>query len=145
MSTTDSSHASPHGHTALAARLAAVLVTAAALIATLERWGPGNLGRGVAVGCLIGAALGGVALWRGTGRPDSATPGDRLCAGSGDERDHAIATRAFAVVGVSALPLTSAATLAISLGAPVAPSLFFLVVAQLAFGYGAFALVTRSA
>lgn len=119
----------------------AVLVAAAAL--ALDRWGPGNMGRGFAAGAAIGATLGAVAIWRGRRRPGSATTGDRLFAGTADERDHAVATRAFAALGLAALPLTFVAAGALAFGAPADATAFLLIVGQVVVLVGAFARQAR--
>lgn len=119
----------------------AVLVAAAAL--ALDRWGPGNMGRGFAVGAAIGATLGAIAIWRGHRRPESATTGDRLFAGTGDERDQAVATRALAALGLAALPLTFVAAGALAFGAPADATAFFLIVGQVVVLLGAFARQAR--
>lgn len=120
-----------------------LLVVGAAL--ALDRWGPGNMGRGFAVGGAVGGALGAFAIWRGRRRPDRATPGDRLFAQTADERDHALAGRALAVLGATALPLTAGATVAIALGVPAEATLFVALVSMVAVLVGAFAWASRRA
>ncbi|MCC2309510.1 hypothetical protein [Cellulomonas chengniuliangii] len=143
MPTTDAT-ARPARSRAIA--MAAVGSTAALLAGValaLDRWAPGNMGRGFAIGALIGAALACVALGRAWRRPERATTGDRLFAGAADERDEAVATRAFAVLGAAALPMTFAAAIAIALGAPADATVFFLIVGQVAAGWVAFASTAR--
>ncbi|RMI13940.1 hypothetical protein [Cellulomonas triticagri] len=136
MSTTDQAPARPTPGRLLLAG-AVVAVVAATLVLTaiaLDRWGPGNIGRGFAVGAVVGSALAGFAIWRALRRPDRATSGDRLFVGRGDERDRAVAARTFALLGAWALPLTMAAFLAMALGAPADASMGMLFIAQVAVG-----------
>jgi hypothetical protein len=145
MSTPDTTHHVPPGRMPLVAGVLAVLaVLVAGAALALDRWGPGNMGRGFAVGALVGATLGGVAIWRAWRRPDRATSGDRLFAGTADERDRAVAGRAFALLGAWALPLTFVATIAIALGAPADASMFFLIVGQVVVGAVAFLRAART-
>ncbi|GEM_PF-1532017 len=122
---------------------AATLALVVGAVLALDRWGPGNMGRGFAVGALVGLGLGAVALWRGLRRPERATSGDRLFSGTADERDQAIATHAFATLGVAALPLVVVATLALALGAPADATTFLLLVALLVVLVGTFARTAR--
>ena len=57
------------------------------------------------------------------------------------QRDDAVLTRALAVLGVSALPLTGVAAVAIGLGADVPPVLTLLLLTELAAFAVAFAVV----
>lgn len=146
MSTTDPGTARPSRpgrRTTAVAVGAATLALVVGGILALDRWGPGDMGRGFAAGALIGLALAGAALWRGLRRPERATTGDRLFSGTADERDEAIATRAFATLGLASLPLAVAATLALALGAPADATTFLLLVALLAVLVGAFARAAR--
>jgi hypothetical protein len=144
MSTTDRT---PHAGTTRTLLVAAVLGALAVLVAAaalaLDRWGPGSMGRGFAVGAAVGAVLGAVAIWRARRRPGSATTGDRLFAGTADERDHAVATRAFATLGLAALPLTFVAAGVLAFGAPADATAFLLIVAQVVVLVGAFARQAR--
>lgn len=63
--------------------------------------------------------------------------------GPGDERDGAILTRAAAVVGIAALPLTGLATVALAVGAEMLAVMGALLVTELAILVGAFAVVSR--
>ncbi len=90
---------------------AAVVIPLGLLV---RQYGPGNMGNGILIGgalALVGFAL---AAWRAWSRPDRASSLDRAIVGRGDERDDAILTRALALAGVWALPLTSLATVAIA-------------------------------
>lgn len=122
---------------------AATLALVVGGVLVLDRWGPGNMGRGFAVGALIGLGLAGLALWRGLRRPARATSGDRLFSGTADERDRTIATRAFAVLGITALPVAVVVTLALALGAPADATTFLMLVTLLAVLVGAFARTSR--
>src|SRR5690625_4578869 len=86
----------------------------------LREHAPGNLGNGFLTGA--GVAILGLALvwWRTARRPESATTFERAWTQSGDERDDAVLTRALAVVGLVALPLTAIATIIPAVGAPMA-------------------------
>ncbi|MEW2378085.1 hypothetical protein AB0883_18550 [Micromonospora sp. NPDC047812] len=109
----------------------------------LREHAPGNMG----VGFLLGAAVGliGVAVmaWRLRRRPDRATTFERAWSQSGDERDDAVLTRALAVLGLLALPLTGAAGIAIGLGAAVEMMLALLILAEILVGATAFAVINR--
>lgn len=124
---------------------AALLLVVVGAALALDRWGPGDMGRGFAVGGAVGGALGAFAIWRGLRRPERATPGDRLFAQTADERDHALAGRALAVLGAAALPLTAAATVAIVLGVQADATLFLTLVAMVAVLVGAFVRAARRA
>ncbi|MGC4790616.1 hypothetical protein ACLQ22_22655 [Micromonospora sp. DT178] len=109
----------------------------------LREHAPGNMG----VGFLLGAAVGliGVAVmaWRLSRRPDRTTAFERAWSQSGDERDDAVLTRALAVLGLLALPLTGAAGIAIGLGAAVEMMLALLILAEILVGATAFAVINR--
>jgi hypothetical protein len=126
--------------------LAAVLVVLALVIATgllLREYGPGNMG----VGFLQGAAAGMVAVavmaWRVHRRPGRTTTFERAWTQTGDERDDAVLTRALAVLGLLALPLTGIAAIAIGLGAAVEMVIALLLLAEVAAGAAAFAVISR--
>ncbi|WP_369133763.1 hypothetical protein [Modestobacter sp. I12A-02662] len=126
--------------------LAAVLVALALVIATgllLREYAPGNMG----VGFLQGAAGAMVAVaamaWRVRRRPGGATTFERAWTQTGDERDEAVLTRALAVLGLLALPLTGIAAIAIGLGAAVEMALALLLLAQVVVGAAAFAVINR--
>lgn len=109
----------------------------------LREHAPGNMGNGF----LTGAAAGGAALvvvgWRISRRPDSVSTFERAWTQSGDERDDAILTRALAVLGFSAVPLTVVATILLSLGVTMAPVLALLNFALIGVFAVAFAVIAR--
>ncbi|MFD3444700.1 hypothetical protein ACFDTO_08895 [Microbacteriaceae bacterium 4G12] len=82
-------------------------------------------------------------MWRLTRRPARATTFERAWTQTGDERDDAVLTRALAVVGLLAIPLTGAATIAIALGASVETVLALLLAAEILVGAVAFAVINR--
>lgn len=92
-----------------------VLVTGTLL---LMSYGPGNMGRGFAVGGSLALAGFTFALWRAARRPQNASSFERVFTQTGDERDNMVATQAFAVVGVVSIIATSFATVAVAIGAP---------------------------
>jgi hypothetical protein len=132
--------------TATPLTLAAVLVVLALVTATgllLREYGPGNMGLGFLQGA--GVALLGVAVmaWRVRRRPGTATTFERAWTQTGDERDDAVLTRALAVLGLLALPLTGIAAIAIGLGAAVEMVIALLLMAQVVVGASAFAVISR--
>ncbi|MGY1823797.1 hypothetical protein [Geodermatophilus sp. SYSU D00079] len=130
--------------TALA--LAAVLAMVALVIATgllLREHAPGNMGLGFLQGAAVALVAVAVMAWRVRRRPEATTSFERAWTQSGDERDDAVLTRALAVLGLLALPLTGAAGIAIGLGARVEVVLALLLFAQVAVGATAFAVVSR--
>ncbi len=108
---------------------AAVVITLGLL---LREQGPGNMGNGMLAGGALGLLGFGLAAWRVWYRPDRASSLDRSIIGSGDERDDAILTRALAVAGVTALPLTGLAVVAIALSISTDAVLAVLIFAQAA-------------
>jgi hypothetical protein len=118
----------------------------ALLIATgllLREYGPGNMGTGFLQGAAVALVGAGIMAWRVRRRPGSATTFERAWTRSGDERDDAVLTRALAVLGLLAVPLTGVAAIAIALGAAVEAVLALLLFAQVAVGTAAFAAVAR--
>ena len=109
----------------------------------LVEHGPGNMGKGFLTGGAV--AMVGVAVmwWRTLGRRGRATMFERAWTQTGDERDDAVLTRALAVLGLLAFPLTGAAAVAIGLGATVEMVLALLLCAEVAVGAVAFAVVNR--
>jgi hypothetical protein len=151
---TSQSPQTPEGHRTTGSRsalrklaVAAILLAVAALIVAvgllLREHAPGNMG----VGFLQGAAVGLLAfllmLWRLSKRPDRATTFERAWSQTGDERDDAVLTRALAVLGLAAFPLTSVAAVAVALGAE--PSMVFalLLFAEIVVGGVAFVVINR--
>lgn len=109
----------------------------------LREHGPGNMGTGFLQGAAVGLVVFGVVLLRVSRAPEKASSFERAFTSSGDERDDALLTRALAVLGLAAFPLTGAAAVAIGLGADVAMILFFLLVAQAAVGVAAYVVIAR--
>ncbi|NKX92946.1 hypothetical protein HF995_06590 [Sanguibacter hominis ATCC BAA-789] len=113
------------------------------LVLILNRYGPGDMGRGAAVGgsaVLVGFAL---AAWRAMRRPESTSTLDRVFTRTGDERDDAVATAALAIVGVVSLPASAIATAAVAVGAPALPTLTILLYALLAVAIVAYVVQGR--
>jgi hypothetical protein len=125
----------------LGAAVALALVIATGLL--LREHAPGNMGVGFLQGAAVGLIAVGVVVWRVRTRPTSATTFERAWTQTGDERDDAVLTRALAVLGLLAFPLTAAATIAIGLGAAVDMVLALLLFAEVAVGAVAFAVVDR--
>ncbi|QFG67478.1 hypothetical protein [Ornithinimicrobium pratense] len=109
----------------------------------LREHGPGNMGTGFLQGAAVGLVAFAVVLWRVSRAPDKASSFERAFTSSGDERDDDLLTRALAVLGLAAFPLTGAAAVAIGLGAEVAMVMFFLLIAQLAVGVVAYVVIAR--
>jgi hypothetical protein len=84
----------------------------------LRAHGPGNMGNGLLVGAGIGLAGCAVALWRLTRHPERTTTLERAWSQTGDERDELLLTRSLAVLGISSLPMTGVAAIAVALGTP---------------------------
>lgn len=129
-----------------AAALVSFLFVLAALIGVgllLQEHGPGNMGNGLLSGAGAGLVACAVVGWRITRHPESATAFERAFTQVGDERDDALLTHALAVLGVVAVPLTGIAAIAIGFGADVAMIMFFLLMAQVAVGTIAFAVIAR--
>ncbi|OMQ14621.1 hypothetical protein A7K94_0215295 [Modestobacter sp. VKM Ac-2676] len=134
----------PVRHPALALLVGAValaLVIGVGLL--LREHGPGNMGNGFLQGGAVGLLLAGVMVWRVSRRQSRATTFERAWTQTGDERDDAVLTRALAVVGLLAFPLTGIATVAIALGALTEMVLFGLLVAEVAVGAVAFVVISR--
>ncbi len=109
----------------------------------LREHGPGNMGTGFLQGAGIGVVAVVVMTWRIMRNPDGLSTFERAFLQQGDERDDAVLTRALAALGLLALPLTGAATIAIGLGAHVFMTLFVLLIAQIGVGAVAFAVIAR--
>jgi hypothetical protein len=126
--------------------LAAVLVVLALVIATgllLREDAPGNMGVGFLLGAAGGLVAAGVMAWRVHRLPGRATSFERAWTQTGDERDDAVLTRALAVLGLLALPLTGIAAIAIGLGAAVEMAIALLLLAHVVVGAVAFAVISR--
>jgi hypothetical protein len=129
-----------------AASVLLVMVLLAAVVGVgllLQERGPGNMGTGFLQGAAVALVACAVVFWRVARTPHRATAFERAFTQTGDERDDQLLTRALAVLGLAAVPLTGAAGVAIGLGADVPMMLFFLLVAQLAVGTTAFAVIAR--
>ncbi len=128
------------------AALTIVMGTLAVIIGVgllLREHGPGNMGTGFLQGAAAGLVAALVMAWRAGRHRDGATTFERAFTQQGDERDDAVLTRAFAVLGLLTFPVSAAAVVAIGLGAHVPMVLFFLLIAQvLVFGL-AFASYAR--
>ncbi len=109
----------------------------------LREHGPGNMGTGFLQGAAVGLALAGFGLWRATRRSESSTSFERAWLGVGDERDDALLTRALAVLGLLAFPLTAVAAIAIGLGADMWMMLALLLFAQIGVGVVSYAVIAR--
>jgi hypothetical protein len=126
--------------------LGIALALLALLVATgllLRKYAPGNMGTGFLVGAGGALLVAGVMAWRVSRRPAQSTTFERAWTQRGDERDDAVLTRALAVLGLLALPLTGIAGIAIALGAAVEMMVALLLVAQVAVGAVAFGVVNR--
>ncbi|GAB3344763.1 hypothetical protein [Modestobacter lapidis] len=127
---------------ALGAAVAALaLLIAAGLL--LREYAPGHMGVGFLQGSAVGLVGVAIMVWRVSRRPTSATTLERAWTQTGDERDDAVLTRALAVLGLLAFPLTGAAAIAIGLGALPEMVLTLLLLAEVAVGAVAFAVVDR--
>ena len=129
-----------------ALRVAGVAALLALLLATgllLREHGPGNMGTGFLQGGAVALVAAALMWWRVSRRPGRATTFERAWTQTGDERDDAVLTRALAVLGLLALPLTAAAAVAVGLGAAVEVVLAVLRVVEVLVGGLAFAVVAR--
>ncbi len=109
----------------------------------LREYAPGNMGNGFLAGgglALLGFA---VMVWRVTRTPDRTTTFERGWTQSGDERDDAVLTRALAVLGLIAVPLTGAAAIAVALGVEAIAALGVLLFVELAAAALAFTVINR--
>ncbi|MFE0588907.1 hypothetical protein [Micromonospora echinospora] len=139
---------STEGRTAM--RKAVVVGVFLAIVALLVAVGlllrehaPGNMGVGFLQGAAVGLLAVLVMAWRLSRRPERATVFERAWSQTGDERDDAILTRALAVVGLVAFPLTGAAAVAIGLGVAAQMAIGLLLLAEILVGAIAFAVINR--
>ena len=109
----------------------------------LREHGPGNMGTGFLQGAVVGVLGMAVVVWRVTRRPDRATSFERAFTQQGDERDDEVLTRALAVLGLAAFPLSGAAAVAIGLGADVLMVICLLLLAQVLVAVVAYAVTAR--
>lgn len=126
--------------------LLTVMVLLAAVVGVgllLQEYGPGSMGAGFLQGAAFALVASAVVFWRVARRPQRVSTFERAFAQTGDERDDLLLTRALAVLGLAACPLTGAAAVAIGLGADVSMMVFLLLVTQLAVGTTAFAVIAR--
>ena len=124
----------------------AVTLTVGLLIPTgllLQRYGPGDMGVGLLQGGAVGLVVAGVLWWRASRRPRSTTTFERAWTQTGDERDDTVLTRALAVLGMLAFPLTGFTAIAIGFGAGVFMMLTLLLLAEVAVGAVAFAVINQ--
>jgi drug/metabolite transporter (DMT)-like permease len=120
-----------------------VLALVVAVGVLLREHGPGNMGNGFLQGAAVGLVGVAVVAWRVSKRPDRTTTFERAWTQTGDERDDAVLTRALAVLGILAFPLTAAAAIALALGAEVEMVLALLLFAEVAVGALAFVVINR--
>ncbi len=109
----------------------------------LREHGPGNMGNGLLGGAAFGLVVVAVVGLRLVRQPERATTFERAWSQTGDERDDAVLTRALAVLGLAAFPLTAAAAIAITFGASVEMCLALLLFAEIGVGALAFAVIAR--
>jgi hypothetical protein len=121
----------------------AVLALLVAVGLLLREHGPGNMGNGFLQGAAVGLVGVGVMFWRLAKHPGSTTTFERAWSQTGDERDDMVLTRALAVLGLLAFPLTGAAGIAMALGAEVEMIVALLLFAEVAVGAIAFAVINR--
>ncbi|GLY26154.1 hypothetical protein [Micromonospora sp. NBRC 101691] len=121
----------------------AILALLVAVGLLLREHAPGNMGVGFLQGAAVGLLAVLVMAWRLSRRPERATVFERAWSQTGDERDDAILTRALAVLGLAAFPLTGAAAVAIGLGAAAQMAIGLLLLAEILVGATAFAVINR--
>ncbi|MFI6821028.1 hypothetical protein ACIBJE_08735 [Micromonospora sp. NPDC050187] len=121
----------------------AILALLVAVGLLLREHAPGNMGVGFLLGAVVGLLAVLVMTWRLSRRPEGATVFERAWTQTGDERDDAVLTRALAVLGLVAFPLTGVAAIVIALGAEAAMVLGLLLFAEILVGAVAFAVVNR--
>lgn len=109
----------------------------------LREHGPGNMGTGFLQGAAVGLVVFGVVLWRVSRAPEKASSFERAFTSAGDERDDMLLTRALAVLGLLAFPLTGAAAVLIGLGLDTMMILFFLLVAQVLVATISYVVISR--
>lgn len=130
--------------TAVALGAVAVVLTLLIIAGLLLReHGPGNMGNGFLQGAAFAMVAGAVVVWRVHRHRDRTTTFERAWTQTGDERDDAVLTRALAVLGLLAMPLTGVAAIAIALGAAVDMMLALLLMAQVLVGVIAFTVINR--
>lgn len=123
--------------------LMALLAVVVAVGLLLREHGPGNMGTGFLQGAAVGVVAALVMGWRAARRPERATSFERAFTQQGDERDDQVLTRALAVLGLAALPLTGAAAVALGFGADVYAAVALLLLAQLAVAVAAYTVIAR--
>ncbi|WBB80939.1 hypothetical protein O7606_06025 [Micromonospora sp. WMMD882] len=126
--------------------LGSMLTVLALLVAVgllLREHAPGDMGVGFLQGAAVGLLGVLVVAWRLSRRPERTTVFERAWTQTGDERDDAVLTRALAVLGLAALPLTGAAAITIGLGVAAQMVIGLLLLAELLVGASAFAVINR--
>ncbi|MEV0329061.1 hypothetical protein AB0H63_21830 [Micromonospora echinospora] len=121
----------------------AILALLVAVGLLLREHAPGNMGVGFLQGAAVGLLAVLVVAWRLSKRPEQTTVLERAWSQTGDERDDAILTRALAVLGLVAFPLTGAAAIAIGLGVAAQMAIGLLLLAEILVGTVAFAVINR--
>lgn len=140
MSTTDTS---PRLAKALVLGVAIGLVVVVTGGLLLRAYAPGRMWLGFIVGGAISIGAIGFAGWRRLTHPERTTSAERSLVGQGDERDQAVARSATATLGAFAIPLTTAAVIALAVGAPVAPVAALLLWSELLVLVAAFVVIER--
>ncbi|MBD9699978.1 hypothetical protein IGS67_10815 [Flavimobilis sp. GY10621] len=110
-----------------AAGLTAGLAAAVTLVLVLAVNGQDSMARGAATGAGVVLVLFCLTVIRALRDPSRLTSAERSLVGQADERDTRLAERSFALTGLLAIPATSVATVALALGAPVAPVMAVLI------------------
>ena len=132
------------GRNAIVVRLVLAVPLVVVVGLVLQDRAPGNMGNGFLTGGLVALVGFGLATWRSSRDPESATTFERAFTQLGDERDDAVLTRALAVLGITAVPLTGVAAIALPLGADTPMVMALLLAAQLGVGAVAFLRVNRT-
>ncbi|WP_104180405.1 hypothetical protein [Arthrobacter sp. B0490] len=123
--------------------LVIVLGLVVVAVVSLREHAPGDMVPGFMVGLGIGIVGALVMAWRVIRRPSQASTFERAWTQTGDEREDDILTRSLAVVGLVALPLIGAATLAMGFGADVPMVMALLMGAVVLTGASSFAVLNH--
>lgn len=130
---TASSQSSQSSRRSAGGAVVLVALLLGALLATgflLGEYAPGGMGSGFLQGAAVSLVAAGFMSWRVSRRPARASTFERAWTQTGDERDDLVLTRALAVLGLLAFPLTAVTAIVIALGAPGAATMAVLLVAQ---------------